>query len=118
MAARRTFRLSGRRKLALFLVTLSGFAVAVLPADAATPNDPSFCGVRHAGPVYAGGGEFLYEVRNKCSGTYNWKVYLPSVGRYAVGSISGTACQEDPGNNTISSYWAPAADTNWYILNC
>jgi hypothetical protein len=89
-----------------------------MPADAATPYDPGFCGVRHAGPVYAGGGEFLYEVRNKCSGTYNWKVFLPSVGHYAVGSVSGTACQADPGNNTISNYWAPAADPDWYIVNC
>jgi len=97
---------------------LSGFAVGPMPSAVAAPNDPGFCGVRDAGPIYSGAGEFTYLVDNKCSGTFNWAVYLPSYGRYAVGSVSGSRCQRDPGYNTISSYWAPAADPNWYIVNC
>ncbi len=100
----------------VFVTTLSVCVGIGGMSASAAPNDPGFCGVRDSGPIHAGS-EFVYGVYNKCGYAYTWKVYLPSVGRYAVGSSSGKTCQSDPAY-IVSYYYAPAPDPNWYILNC
>src|ERR1035437_4901575 len=68
------------------------------------PDDPGFCGVRHDGPTFVGGGRYQYTV------------YLPRAWRYAV-DIHFNWCV------SVSAYWYgyyydTAADTSWYIVNC
>jgi hypothetical protein len=92
-------------------------ATTVATTLGSSPDDNGFCGVRVAGPTYAGGGEYTYEINNKCSQGYHFAVYLPDVGRYAIGSKSGTTCQWAPAYS-YDYYWAPSPDPNWYIVNC
>jgi hypothetical protein len=80
------------------------------------PDDPGFCGVRHDGPTFVGGGRYQYTVYNKCGSSHTFAVYLPRAGRYAV-DIHFNWCV------SVSAYWYgyyydTAADTSWYIVNC
>jgi hypothetical protein len=96
------------------MATAFGFTFAAGPLTASA--DPGFCGVRSSGPTMSGIDD-TYGVRNKCGTAYNWKVYLPSVGRYATGSNSLATCQVVPAYST-SFWYAPTADPNWYVQNC
>jgi hypothetical protein len=99
------------------LVIALPLAVASIPVTSSPAYaDSGFCGVRVSGPIWAGS-SYVYELHNKCGSGYHWAVYLPTYGRYAVGSSSGTRCQWDPAYS-YDYYWSPSPDPNWYIVNC
>lgn len=107
------------RRIVLSTVMAAPFLAVPLFFISATPAaaDNGFCGVRHD-EFYAGSGVFDYEVRNKCSAGWTFKVYLPQYGHYAVGTKNGKICEYNPGHNTITRYSAPVRDDDWIVRAC
>jgi hypothetical protein len=101
----------------LLAIPVVVLAMLVPTAASAQPLDPGFCGVRVSGPNSAGV-TFTYSMKNKCSSSTNFKIYLPTSGRYATGSSSHTTCQANPGFNTLTSYYSATPDPNWTIQVC
>ena len=97
------------------LVVASTLAVAPAATANAAPLDPGHCGVRFSGPTLAGG-VAVYTVRNQCSTTYDFKVYLPGIGRYATAYGGGT-CETITGYAT-GTYTDTYFDPNWYVQVC
>ncbi|WP_439384912.1 hypothetical protein [Amycolatopsis lexingtonensis] len=90
------------------LACASALAVAT-PASA----DPGVCGVRHAYiPADQAGGRLTYVVRNQCSATYNFEVFLPSAGKSSEGG-----CRTVAGGD-YGYYSSFVADPNWQVRLC
>ena len=75
--------------------------------------DPGGCGVRHALiPADQAGGRLTYVVRNQCTTTYNFEVFLPSVGKSSEGG-----CRTVAGGD-YGYYSSFVADPNWQVRLC
>ncbi|WP_163512445.1 hypothetical protein [Fodinicola acaciae] len=100
-----------RRTAAVVAATLLALGSSIAAAAPAAA-DPGFCGVRHAyqTPPQTGSG-VVYVVRNQCTATYNFQVFLPSAGK-----STGT-CQTVAGGGY--GYFASLiADPNWQVRLC
>ena len=94
---------------AMLMLAASGTAIGLAAAPASA--DPGSCGVR-VDSYPAGGLQYNYVVRNKCTRAYNFAVILPSASRQAY-----PGCQTLQAGET-KTYWAVIADPNWYITVC
>ncbi|WP_163572172.1 hypothetical protein [Fodinicola feengrottensis] len=85
-------------------------AIALQPAQPAAA-DPGFCGVR-VGLESGVDMNMIYTLRNQCHLTWNFRVFIPAVGRYA-----SPGCRPVSGG-TYGSYTDFYADGNWRIEVC
>lgn len=111
----RAMNIRKTRALALASVILvAGTTVGLGRNDIpAAQADPSFCGVTVAGPTYVGpptAALWAYTIRNKCRTTYEFRLYLRSVGRY-------TECKTvEP--HAYRTYTIGAHAPNWEARVC
>lgn len=79
--------------------------------------DAVSCAVR--GAIDRAGNNSVYIVRNQCTATYSFKVYLPIYQRYAISgqSSSGAACRAI-GGGTAGTFWYTVPDNGWTVSAC
>lgn len=90
-----------------------GAASAADPGSSSVARDPGFCGVRHN--MFHSPPMFLYVVRNQCSRTVSFAVWLPSVGRRATNHGRECLPIAAGGEGGYSDSWP---DQNWTVVAC
>jgi hypothetical protein len=104
-----------RRRIATAFATFLLLPILLLSGTGTAAADNGFCGVRSS--QGSAGLNYVYTVRNKCATTYRFKVWLPTFGRYAIGSSSGTTCQTVYAGG-YGTYWYTVPDQYWTVQVC
>jgi hypothetical protein len=92
-----------------FLTAAAAPTSAHAGARAAVP-DPGFCGVRHN--YYGVPPRIVYVVRNQCSQTWRFGVFLPGMNRLTTDGCKDVLPHYD--KEFVDSW----PDPNWRVVNC
>lgn len=109
------------RTLALTTTILAASTIMLCLPSATAAADPGGCGVTvssgqdpNANPAAP---DFVYLMRNNCDTGANFRVYQFTLGRNAVASNGGGACEWVDAHDT-GAFWDPVGDNSWQPLPC